>query len=93
VDLLVLLQEHAEHHAGGPIALGQRVMGPTSFPTTRGDTTRQRLGLDDVASVRRVLETVTVDTARLDNSIARDKFLIAAVGAAAKLLEAEREGA
>ena len=34
MGLLVLLQEHAEHHAGGPFALVQRVSGPRSFPTT-----------------------------------------------------------
>jgi hypothetical protein len=48
-------------------------------------------GLDDVASVRRVLEIAVLDALGLDNSLARSKVLIGAVGAAAKLLEAERE--
>jgi hypothetical protein len=48
-------------------------------------------GLGDIASVRRVLEIAVLDALGLDNSIARSKVLIGAVGAAAKLLEAERE--
>ena len=48
-------------------------------------------GLDDVASVRRVLEIAVLDALGLDNSLARSKVLIGAAGAAAKLLEAERE--
>ena len=48
-------------------------------------------GLGDVASIRRVLEIAVLDALGLDNSLARSKVLIGAAGAAAKLLEAERE--
>jgi hypothetical protein len=48
-------------------------------------------GLGDVASVRRVLEIAVLGALGLDNSLARSKVLIGAVGVAAKLLEAERE--
>jgi hypothetical protein len=39
-----------------------------------------------------VLEIATLDALGLDNSLARSKVLIGAARAAAKLLEAEREG-
>jgi hypothetical protein len=48
-------------------------------------------GLGDIGSVRRVLEIAVLDVLGLDNSLARSKVLIGAAGAAAKLLEAERE--
>lgn len=48
-------------------------------------------GLGDIGSVRRLVEIATLDTLGLDNSLARSKVLIAAAGAAVKLLEAERE--
>lgn len=48
-------------------------------------------GLGDIGSVRRVLEIAVLDALGLDNSLARSKVLIGAAGAAAKLLEAERE--
>ena len=48
-------------------------------------------GLGDIGSVRRVLEIAVVDALGLDNSLARSKVLIGAAGAAAKLLEADRE--
>jgi len=45
-------------------------------------------GLESVPSIRRVLEIAVLDTLGLENSIARGRALIAAVLAAAKLLEA-----
>ncbi len=47
--------------------------------------------LEDIPSVRRVLEIAVLDALGLDNTLARSSVLIGAVGAAAKLLEAERE--
>ena len=48
-------------------------------------------GLADIASVRRVLEIAVLDALGLDDSLARSRVLIDAAGAAARLLEAERE--
>jgi hypothetical protein len=44
-------------------------------------------GLAAVRDLRRLLEIVTIDTLNLDNSVARNRVLIAAVLAGAKLLE------
>lgn len=43
--------------------------------------------LDSVISIRRVIEIVTLDALGMDNSVARGRLLIAAMQAAAKLLE------
>ena len=48
-------------------------------------------GLGDAGSARRVLKIATLDTFGLDDSLARSKVLIAAAGAAVKLLDAQRE--
>jgi hypothetical protein len=48
-------------------------------------------GLEDIPSVRRVLEIAVLDTLGLDNSVARSRVLVGAAAAAAKLIEAERE--
>jgi hypothetical protein len=48
-------------------------------------------GLDDVASVRRVLEIAVLDVLGLDNSIARSKVLAVLAAAAMKVIKAERE--
>ena len=44
-------------------------------------------GLENVGQIRRLVEIAVLDTLALENSIARSRALIAAVGAAAKLLE------
>ena len=44
-------------------------------------------GLETVAQIRRLVEIAVLDTLALENSIARSRALIAAAGAAAKLLE------
>ena len=44
-------------------------------------------GLGSIEAIRRILEIATIDALGLDNSIARARVLIAAVLAAAKLLE------
>lgn len=44
-------------------------------------------GLESVGQIRRLIEIAVLDTLALENSIARSRALIAAVGAAAKLLE------
>jgi hypothetical protein len=44
-------------------------------------------GLSTVEDLRRLLEIAVLDTLGLDNSLARARVIIAAVGAAAKLLE------
>ena len=49
-------------------------------------------GLENVGQIRRLVEIAVLDTLALENSIARSRALVAAVGAAAKLLEVgERE--
>ena len=45
----------------------------------------------NIPSVRRVLAIAVLDALGLDNTIAKSKVLVGAAGAAAKLLEAERE--
>jgi len=49
-------------------------------------------GLEDVTAIRRVLEIATLDTLGLDNCVARNRLLLAAVTAAARLLEADQFG-
>jgi hypothetical protein len=44
-------------------------------------------GLGSVADIRRVLEIAVIDALELENSVARTRVLIAAVLAAARLLE------
>jgi hypothetical protein len=44
-------------------------------------------GLESVPQIRRVLEIATIDTLGLENSVSRNRALIAGAGAAAKLLE------
>ena len=44
-------------------------------------------GLETVPQIRRLVEIAVLDTLALENSIARSRALIAAAGAAAKLLE------
>ena len=44
-------------------------------------------GLSTVEDLRRLLEIAVLDTLGLDNSLARARVIIAAVGAAAKLME------
>ena len=44
-------------------------------------------GLESVPQIRRVLEIATTDTLSLENSVARNRALIASATAAAKLLE------
>jgi hypothetical protein len=44
-----------------------------------------------VAAVRRVLEIAVLDTLGLENSVARSRVLMGAVGIASRLLDAERE--
>ena len=44
-------------------------------------------GLENVGQIRRLVEIAVLDTLALENSIARSRALIAAAGAAAKLLE------
>jgi hypothetical protein len=46
-------------------------------------------GLASIEAIRRVLEIATLDALGLENSIARTRVLIAAAGAATKLLEVE----
>ncbi len=48
-------------------------------------------GLDDIGSVRRVLEIVVLDTLGLENSVARSRVLVGAAATAVKLIDAERE--
>ncbi len=44
-------------------------------------------GLENVGQIRRLVEIAVLDTLALENSIARSRALIAAAGAAGKLLE------
>ena len=44
-------------------------------------------GLDDVPSIRRLLQIAALDSLALDNGVARNRTIIAAAAAAAKLLE------
>ena len=44
-------------------------------------------GLENVGQIRRLVEIAVLDTLALENSIARSRALIAAAGAAARLLE------
>ena len=50
-------------------------------------------GLGDAPAVRRLLEIAVLDTLGLENSVSRNRLLIAAGEAATRLLEAEREEA
>ena len=47
-------------------------------------------GLGSVGDMRRVLEIATIDTLGLENSVARNRVLLAAVTVGARLLEAEQ---
>ena len=50
-------------------------------------------GLSTSADIRRLIEIAALDTLGLENSVARNRLLIAASEAATRLLEAEREAA
>ena len=49
-------------------------------------------GLRSVEAIRRIIEIAVLDTLGLENSIARNRVLISATVAAARLLEAEELG-
>jgi len=74
--------EHAEVVQQGRIAGGQRRKREAALATAY-----DFVGMGTILDLLRVLDIATLDTLNLENSVQRNRTLIAAVMAAAKLIE------
>ena len=78
---------HDPEHAADA-AEARRVGGLRRRRESTLETAYDLAGLDSVEGIRRLLEVVVADALSLDNGIGRLRVLIAAVSAAARLLDA-----